>query len=78
MELAIHQNLDEIFIEPIDADRYRVHLPIGMGSDVLSEKIGSSLTEDQLNQAIDLLSNDDGNRVFEHKGDYVLVRPLER
>jgi hypothetical protein len=77
MELAVHESLGGAYVEFLGVESIRLHIPLGMSSEELSEKVGTSLTEDQLKTAINLLANDKYPRVFESKGDFVLIKPVE-
>jgi hypothetical protein len=77
MELAVHDSLGGAYVEIVGGETVRLHIPLGMSSEELAEKVGANLSDDQLKIAMDLLANDDLQRVFENKGDYVLIRALE-
>ncbi|MEN9752701.1 MAG: hypothetical protein RL670_392 [Actinomycetota bacterium] len=74
MEIAIHQILDSPFVEVIDNDSARVHIPLGMGANEIAEKLGGQLAEPQLQAVSRLLSDDSTDRHFENHPDFLLIR----
>ena len=73
MELAIHEDLANPFVELMD-DRVRVHLPLGMSADELGDHFNAELDHAQIETAKNLLANDDLPRSFETHPGFVLVK----
>lgn len=75
IELALHNQLDSIYVEDLAGGTKRIHLGTNHSSHQMAEGLADQLDKAQITQARDLLANDGLSRSFERQNDYVIIRP---
>ena len=74
IELALHDELDELFSENLPSGAIRLHLGLNHNWDDLSARFGDELDSGQLQIARGLLADDNAARHFERVGDALIIR----
>ena len=74
VELAIHNGLEAIYVTDQSGGVPCVHLGIQHDSDDLETSLAGKLSEDQIQSAKRLMSDDSIERSFSTRADYVVVR----
>lgn len=76
VELALHDELENIYTEVLEDQTTRIHLGMNHKSDDIKEHLGNELNEAQLNLAVNLLADDNTDRDFINTPQFVLIKPL--
>ena len=72
IEIALYNERDAVDVEKRE-NAVRVHVGVGHTGEHIAQALSSNGLADYTNEALDLFSNDQTARTFDHQGDYVLI-----
>lgn len=75
VELALHNQLDNVFIEDFGHTK-RIHLGLNHSAQDIQSSLSYELQEQLLEQAKSLMSNDNQARHFIRENDFVIIRAV--
>jgi hypothetical protein len=74
VEIAMYNQRDKVDVEPLATGDLRIHIGLDHTSDHIVDALKANGFEQHIDEAVELISNDELARNFEPKGEFVLIK----